>query len=143
MGNPLDHWILDKYLNLVRVDLHTWAEFFEDMEQRRIAFTRISPRITVSTVFLGIDYSFGSTGPPIVFESLVFGGKHNEEMLRYATYAEAVKGHNELVAMALKTHRRKDHLEHYVRKKLARPLEFYKEDTRSILKTRMRKVIKR
>lgn len=141
MAKPLDHWILDKYLNLVRADLYTWAKFFDDMEQRRIAFTRISARITVSTVFLGIDYSFNG-GPPLVFESLVFGGKHDGEMLRYSSYDEAVKGHNELVAMSLKTHRRRDPLEHYVRKKLARPLEFYKEDTKSILKGRLTNAIK-
>jgi len=71
------------------------------------------------------------------------GGKHDDDMLRYTSFDAAVKGHNELAAMALKTHRIREPLEHYVRKKLARPLEFYKEDTKSILKNKMRKVIKR
>ena len=136
-------YTLDEYLQIRRATLEEWGTFFNDIEQRRIAHTQVSPRISVSTVFLGLDHRCGSAGKPILFESLVFGGKHNEEMLRYTSFDDAVKGHNELVAMALKTHRRKDPLEHYVRKKLARPLEFHKEDTKSILKSRMRKVIKR
>lgn len=112
------------------------------MERRRIAHTIVSPRVSVSTVFLGLDHSFRD-GPPLLFESLVFGGKDNELMNRYATYDEAVTGHNRIVQRLLKTARKKSPIKHYIRKKLARPLEFYKEDTKSILKSRMRKVIKR
>ena len=135
-------YTLDEYLQIRTATVEEWGVFFNDMEQRRIAHTKVSPKVSVSTVFLGLDHSF-SGGPPLLFESLVFGGKHDGDMLRYASYADAVKGHNELVAMTLKTQRKRNPLEHYIRKKLARPLEFYKEDTKSILKSRMRKVIKR
>lgn len=136
-------YVLDEYLNIREATIEEWEEYYCDMEKRRIAFTRVSPRIMVSTVFLGLDHSFKEDTTPVLFESLVIGGKHSDDMLRYTSFDDAIKGHNELVAMVLKTHRRREPLEHYVRKKLARPLEFYKEDTKSILKSRMRKVIKR
>lgn len=35
--------------------------------------------------------------PPIVFETLVFGGPFSDEMDRYCTWAEAVEGHARMV----------------------------------------------
>ena len=35
----------------------------------------------VSTVFLGLDHQFGK-GPPILWETMVFGGKHNHDQDR-------------------------------------------------------------
>ena len=136
-------YTLDEYLNIREATIDEWGEFFGNIEKKRIAYTQVSPTIRVSTVFLGLDHSSKEDGALVLFESLVFNGKHDGEMLRYTSYDDAVKGHNELVTMCLKTHRRRDPLEHYVRKKLARQLEYYKEDTKSILKRRMRKVIKR
>lgn len=52
--------------------------------------------VTVSTVFLGIDHSFGS-GPPLLFETMVFGGPLDEEQVRYSTEAEAAAGHKAMV----------------------------------------------
>jgi len=56
--------------------------------------------IKVSTVFLGIDHSFGD-GPPLLFETMIFGGKYEEEeyQKRYSTWAQAEAGHE--VACAL------------------------------------------
>ena len=51
---------------------------------------------TVSTVFLGIDHNFGE-GKPLLFETMVFGGKLDEETERYSTWEEAVEGHNHMV----------------------------------------------
>jgi hypothetical protein len=51
----------------------------------------------VSTVWLGINHNFGSTGPAIIFETMVFGGRLADEMCRYATEAQAVEGHAVMV----------------------------------------------
>lgn len=56
----------------------------------------------ISTVFLHFDHSlnFGNpteTSDPILFESMIFGGPHNEYQRRYYTYNEALEGHNNLV----------------------------------------------
>jgi len=57
----------------------------------------------ISTVWLGIDHGWGFTRGdgdyrPIIFETMIFGGAHDNEMMRYSTEAEAIKGHGECVA---------------------------------------------
>jgi hypothetical protein len=53
-------------------------------------------KVEISTVWLGIDHAY-SGGPPIIFETLVFGGKHADDGERYATEAEAIEGHDRWV----------------------------------------------
>lgn len=48
----------------------------------------------VSTVWLGIDHSFGR-GTPEIFETMVFSGAYGENpCIRYATEKAAIAGHN-------------------------------------------------
>ena len=56
-----------------------------------------STDVHVSTVFLGLDHSFSNEGPPLLFETMVFGGVCDENMRRYATWDEAVAGHEEMI----------------------------------------------
>lgn len=63
---------------------------------RRVARDEIG-EATVSTVFLTLDHNFGD-GPPVLFETLVFGGPLDQEMRRYCTWDEAVSGHARMVA---------------------------------------------
>jgi hypothetical protein len=55
--------------------------------------------VSISTVFLCLDHSFiGSTkGKPLVFETMVFGGKYNDEQIRYSTLDKAEAGHKEMI----------------------------------------------
>ena len=48
--------------------------------------------VRVSTVFLGMDHSFNG-GTPILFETMIFGGEHDQYQERYCTWDEAEKGH--------------------------------------------------
>lgn len=81
-------------------DLIRWAEWFEDGANRRVALTKVAPEIKVSTVFLGLDHNFSMAGPPVLWETMIFGGKHDQEMWRYRTRDEAIKGHENAVQMA-------------------------------------------
>ncbi len=82
-----------------------WAEQFERKAQPvepgvvplwRIGYTT-KAHVTVSTVWLGMDHSFLSYGPPRIYESLVFGGPCDGNMDRYSTRAEAEAGHERMV----------------------------------------------
>lgn len=53
----------------------------------------------VSTVFMPIDHGFGYDGPPIVFETMIFGGVFDGYQDRYSTWAEAERGHARAIAM--------------------------------------------
>ena len=67
---------------------------------RHVDKTTITDDIEVSTVFLAIDHGYYSD-VPILFETMIFGGNHDEYQRRYATWEEAEIGHLEVVTMAL------------------------------------------
>jgi len=79
------------------VDMMEWAKWFETAE-RHVAKTEISKEVNVSTVFLGLDHNYGG-GTPILFETMILGGEHDEYQERYATYEEAEAGHIVAVEM--------------------------------------------
>jgi hypothetical protein len=91
------HWILDEEHGLVPVDLMTWARWLEGKTNRRVALTQTKLH-RVSTVFVGLDMSFVGSGPPIVFETMVFSdGGDDTEQWRYSSWDDAVAGHNAAV----------------------------------------------
>lgn len=56
--------------------------------------------LSVSTVWLGIDHSFGLGGPPLIYETMLFGDHpfaENQEQWRYATRVEAWQHHRVVV----------------------------------------------
>lgn len=79
----------------------TWGAWMEKAN-RRVAATHI-PELDceVSTVFLGMDHNFARheypDATPILYETMVFGGEYDGNQRRYATRAEALKGHEEVV----------------------------------------------
>lgn len=85
----------------VAVDLMTWAERFKGIENRVVAKTEINAHCDVSTVFLGLDHSFGQ-GDPVLFETMIFGGPLDRERDRYTSWADAERGHEEAVVRARK-----------------------------------------
>jgi hypothetical protein len=95
MGNG--KYILDDNDNPIEVeDAVIWGKWFqENSAKRRVAYEVLTD-CNVSTVFLGLDYSFGE-GTPMLFETMVFGGKFDGEVERYSTREEALAGHEEMV----------------------------------------------
>jgi len=91
------HYILDGKEPVKVHDVMEWAMQIEYMDMI-VEQTTLGQNIRVSTVFLGVDYQFGN-GPPLLFETMVFGGEHNEDQWRYSTWDEAVAGHDAVVAM--------------------------------------------
>lgn len=73
-------------------DIIEWGRFFEDFDNRRIARDEIG-EILVSTVFLGMDHRFLGEGPPILYETMIFGGGHDEYQERCCTRAQALEMH--------------------------------------------------
>lgn len=77
-------------------DVLEWAQWFErDEAARRVGFDRLDGgRVVVSTIFLGLDHNFlFEDAPPILYETMVFGGVMDHETERYSTWDEAAVGH--------------------------------------------------
>ncbi|SUE95903.1 Uncharacterised protein [Ectopseudomonas mendocina] len=68
-------YILKDKLAIPCEDIHEWGKFMEG-GAHRVAETTIDG-FWVSTVFLGIDYSFGR-GEPLLFETMVFAKDGDE-----------------------------------------------------------------
>ena len=77
----------------------TWSMWFQDAD-RCVGDTE-TEKVRVSTVFLGLNHNF-EDGPPLIFETLVFGGDLDGEMRRYSTWEEAENGHKKMCASAIK-----------------------------------------
>ena len=78
-GQPITY---DEYSNLK----------YQTPGYRRIGSDQIG-KSWVSTVWLGFDHGYSRTGPPIIFETMVFGGPMDGEVWRYSHEAEAAAGH--------------------------------------------------
>lgn len=91
-------WKLDGHTSVYCEDLIEWARWFEKAD-RKVARDQFGD-IGVSTVFLSLDHAYGS-GPPILFETMIFGGEHDGYCERYSTWDEAVKGHEVAVKLVL------------------------------------------
>ena len=103
------HYIL-KNKNPEPAELLEWAKWFETGEHRRVRQTIISGKYNVSTVFLGLDHSY--TGPPAIFETMVFGNnKFDQYLRRYATWEEAEQGHIDILKMLLEYEVKKENFD--------------------------------
>lgn len=92
-------------------DLLEWSMW---MERTRTDGTRViahdrdeapgAPDVFVSTIFLGLDHKHFLDGPPILFETMVFGGLHDGYQKRYTSREEALRGHQVACALVAKDH---------------------------------------
>ncbi len=74
------HYIIDKDHRFHVVDLFAWAEWMEREDHAalvRVAETTCGP-YWISTIFLGLDHSFGE-GPPVLWETMVFDQSKPQE----------------------------------------------------------------
>lgn len=94
------HYTLDDNGNPVpETYLLSWAKWMETAD-RTVKRTRLDTGEEVSTVFLGLDHSL-TGNPPLLHETMIFGGRFDNHQQRYATRDEAAAAHDKIVAAAL------------------------------------------
>lgn len=54
----------------------------------------------ISTVWLGLNYQWLPDRPPLIFETMIFGGPLDMKQWRYSTEDQALAGHTEAVRLA-------------------------------------------
>ncbi|MFP5261009.1 MAG: hypothetical protein ACLGJB_03785 [Blastocatellia bacterium] len=94
---------IDKYILVGKKvkpveDVLEWEEYLEG-DDRIVKQETLPNGKYVSTVFLGLDHSFGD-GPPLLYETMVFPSKGNYSEIdvdRYSTWKEAQAGHKRMV----------------------------------------------
>ena len=75
-----------------------WATKFESQSARRVAEDYIGD-VHISTVWLGLDHAFFG-GAPLIFETMIVGGPHDQFQDRYSTEAQALEGHANALKLA-------------------------------------------
>ncbi len=70
-----------------------------DYEYRKVAKDDPSEDVMVSTVWLGLNHEWRKGHPPLIFETMVFGGKLDHYQERYSTEEEAMLGHQMVMAI--------------------------------------------
>lgn len=93
------NYILDGKTPVAIADVIEWAQWFDANDDKRIIGQETleidGEQIKVSTIFLGLDHGYG--GLSILFETMIFGGKHDMFQRRYSTWEEAEVAHKEIV----------------------------------------------
>lgn len=67
-------------------------------DYKRVAQT-VNGEVNVSTVFLDLNHAWGG-GPPMIFETMIFGGEHDQYQERCSTWDEAENMHKEACRIA-------------------------------------------
>jgi hypothetical protein len=109
------------------LEMLDWGRLMEDIDYKRVAYDELAPTTVcaasfLSTVWLGIDHSWGG-GPPVIFETVRFtlDKQYNEllkrptseslefpdpddpsirtEQLRYCTEEQALLGHRLIIRL--------------------------------------------
>ncbi|HEX3523965.1 MAG TPA: hypothetical protein VHT52_17995 [Stellaceae bacterium] len=79
-------------------DLLVWGQWMQ-VANRQVAETAIGDA-RVSTVFLGLDHQWSDDGPPLLFETMIFGGVYSERQFRCSTWDEAEIQHAAVIEVA-------------------------------------------
>lgn len=95
----MSKWYILKGDEIVPSDLMEYSKWYASRDTV-IAQTNIGDA-HISTVFLGLDHGMGTAVDgeflPVLFETMIFGGKHDQLQTRYHTLEEARLGHEALV----------------------------------------------
>lgn len=79
-----------------------WISGFRDDEAKRVGLDYVG-EVMISTVWLGLDHSFGfGNGPPLIFETMIFDSEDEEldnYQERYSTEERAIEGHERAIAL--------------------------------------------
>jgi len=90
-------YVLVGHTPVACIDLATWGRWHADTAGRTVGKTEVGDA-TVSTVCLGLDHG-GGRGPPILFETMIFGGPNDGKQERCATWDQAEAMHARWVAL--------------------------------------------
>lgn len=83
--------------------LIVWGKWLQKAGPKRVVKRETIGDSDVSTVFLGLDHNHFDEGPPIIWETMVFGGKLDQEQDRCSGNREQAEAmHAKMVARVRK-----------------------------------------
>lgn len=105
----MDFYLLDENKQPYKVSIEEMHKLYNDLSIKVVQQDKLPNGKFVSTVFLGIDHSWGITNDPnhkpVLWETMVFNdledsGITEEYQERYTSYQDAVEGHKRALEYA-------------------------------------------
>ena len=91
-------YILDDDNNPVKSTVNEFVDWEEAYPEKRIIKQYDNDEVFVSTVFLGLDHAWNSD-VPVLWETMIFGGEHDQYQKRYTSYKDALEGHEKALEL--------------------------------------------
>ncbi len=92
----IGYYVLDEKNQPKPATVEEFGKFMADPFRKVVSRTDLPGDVQISTVFLGLDHGWGR-GEPVLFETMIFGGQHDQHMWRYTSREAAVLGHLEVL----------------------------------------------
>jgi hypothetical protein len=94
-------YILDKDNKPVKSTIVDCGKWLEANPERKAVNQDIIHDEFVSTVFLGLDHAWDSD-IPVLWETMIFGGEHDQYQDRYTSHEDALEGHKKALNLIIK-----------------------------------------
>ena len=94
-------YILDENNKPIRSTSIDYSKWLEDNPKRKAVKQEHIGDIFISTVFLGLDHAWNSD-VPVLWETMIFGGEHDQYQDRYTSYEDALEGHKKALNLVNK-----------------------------------------
>src|SRR2546430_1150552 len=96
----IDYYTLDASNTPIPCTLQEWSDLYETPEgraKRRVAQDTVNG-YDISTVFLGLDHGYGMYKEPMLFETMIFGDRGEEDYQeRCTTWQQAEEMHKRAI----------------------------------------------
>jgi hypothetical protein len=87
-------YTLDKDNNPIKASTNEYLEWIEKNPLKKVVAQDTIKEIFISTVFLGLDHAFPmNSNKPVLWETMIFRGEHDQYQERYVSHEDAVAGH--------------------------------------------------
>jgi len=97
-------YILDENNKPVSKPTLEVSDWLEENQEKRVVKQDHVGDVFISTVFLGLDHSWPrDNNIPLLWETMIFGGEHDQYMDRYTSYEDAVEGHQKALNLVNKS----------------------------------------
>ena len=97
------------FLTLLR-----WELSVGNSDNHCIAATNLFGGVWVSTIFLTFNHNWHEIGPPVLFETMIFGGPLDRQQERYTSLDAALSGHERNCGLALRAWYNKENHEQFI-----------------------------
>jgi hypothetical protein len=94
-------YTLDENNKPIKSTIIQYSEWIEKNPERKAVKQEHIGDAFISTVFLGLDHAWDSE-IPVLWETMIFGGEHDQYQDRYTSYEDALEGHQTALTLITK-----------------------------------------